>query len=181
MLYANSKGADQPVYLCSLISTFVVRCPDSIIPLLATAKISRHELVAVAEQASLSLTWSQTLKTGFLVTWLRYQVDALFLLGDIRYTSWRTIRDWPYDFYRGGGGGGDVFWGLEIFSLVARSCDPVILFIWSHSECVTIIKEILVKFGPRNFFGKSSQPQPPHKKQMWLTSQICQIYHAAKK
>ena len=27
---ANNKGADQPVHLCSLISTFVVRCLDSI-------------------------------------------------------------------------------------------------------------------------------------------------------
>ena len=36
--YANNKGADQPVRMCSLISTFVVRCLDSIIPLLAIAQ-----------------------------------------------------------------------------------------------------------------------------------------------
>ena len=29
MLYANSKDADQPAHPCSLISAFVVRCPDS--------------------------------------------------------------------------------------------------------------------------------------------------------
>ena len=40
MPYANNKGADQPAYPCSLISTFVVRCLDSIIPLLAIAEIS---------------------------------------------------------------------------------------------------------------------------------------------
>ena len=39
MPYANNKGADQPVHLHSLISAFVVRCLDSIIPLLAIAKI----------------------------------------------------------------------------------------------------------------------------------------------
>ena len=39
--YANNKGADQPAHLCSLISTFVVHCLDSTIPLLAIAEISR--------------------------------------------------------------------------------------------------------------------------------------------
>ena len=32
---ANNKGADQPAHPCSLISTFVVRYLDSIIPILA--------------------------------------------------------------------------------------------------------------------------------------------------
>ena len=40
------------------------RCLDSIIPLLAIAEISSLLLVSVAEQVSLSLTWSQTPKTG---------------------------------------------------------------------------------------------------------------------
>ena len=31
MPYANNKDADQPVHPCSLISTFVVHCLDSII------------------------------------------------------------------------------------------------------------------------------------------------------
>ena len=39
--YANNKGADQPAHPRSLISTFIVRCLDSIIPLLAIAEISR--------------------------------------------------------------------------------------------------------------------------------------------
>ena len=33
MSYANNKGADQPAHPRSLISTFVVRCLDSIISL----------------------------------------------------------------------------------------------------------------------------------------------------
>ena len=41
ILYANNKGADQPVHLRSLISTFVVRCLDSTVPVLAKSKISR--------------------------------------------------------------------------------------------------------------------------------------------
>ena len=68
--YANNKGAEQPAHPRSLISTFVIRYSDSMIPILAKSEISRLELVAVAEQAGLSLTWSQTAKTGFLVTWL---------------------------------------------------------------------------------------------------------------
>ena len=41
MPYANNKGADQPVHLRSLISTFVVRCLDSKICILAISKVSR--------------------------------------------------------------------------------------------------------------------------------------------
>ena len=51
-------------------------CLDSIIPLLAISKISRFWLVTVAEQAGLSLTWSQTLKTGFLVMLLMCPKEA---------------------------------------------------------------------------------------------------------
>ena len=41
MPYANNKGADQPVHPRSLISTFVVRCLDSMIGILAISKVSR--------------------------------------------------------------------------------------------------------------------------------------------
>ena len=66
--YANNKGANQPVHPCSLISTFVVRCLDSIILLVSKSEISSLYLVSVAAQTSLGFTWSQTPKTGFLVT-----------------------------------------------------------------------------------------------------------------
>ena len=49
MPYVNNKGADQPAHPCSLISVFVIRCLDNIIPLLAIAGISRLQLVSVAE------------------------------------------------------------------------------------------------------------------------------------
>ena len=54
--YANDKGADQPAHPRNLISTFVVRCLDRIIPLVSISKISRLLLVSVTEQAGLSLT-----------------------------------------------------------------------------------------------------------------------------
>ena len=38
--YANNKGADQPAHLRSLFSAFVVRCLDSIIPLISISEIS---------------------------------------------------------------------------------------------------------------------------------------------
>ena len=66
--YANNKGADQPAHPRSLISAFVVRCLDSIIPLVSISEISSLYLASVAAQAGLSLTWSQTPSTGFLVT-----------------------------------------------------------------------------------------------------------------
>ena len=50
MPYVNNKGAYQPTHLCSLISTFVVRCLDSIIPLVSIIEISSLCLASVAGQ-----------------------------------------------------------------------------------------------------------------------------------
>ena len=72
--YANNKGADQPAHPCSLISAFVVCCLDNIISLLAISEISSLYLASVSEQACLSLTWSQTPKSGFLVTRLKFSL-----------------------------------------------------------------------------------------------------------
>ena len=44
------------VSLLVLTSVFVVRCLDSIMPILAKSTIARHLLDSVAEQAGLSLT-----------------------------------------------------------------------------------------------------------------------------
>ena len=41
MPYENNKGADQPAHPRSLISTFIVRCLDSMICILAISKVSR--------------------------------------------------------------------------------------------------------------------------------------------
>ena len=42
MPYANNNGVDLPAHPRSPISAFVVRCLDSIVPILAKSKISRH-------------------------------------------------------------------------------------------------------------------------------------------
>ena len=60
MQYATNKGADEPAHPRSLISTFIIRCLDSIIPLVSISEISSLYLAAVAAQAVLCLTWSQT-------------------------------------------------------------------------------------------------------------------------
>ena len=54
MPYANNQGADQPAHPRSLISAFVVRCLESIIPLLHIAEILRPYLASSAEQTGLS-------------------------------------------------------------------------------------------------------------------------------
>ena len=41
MAYANNKGADQPARPHSLFTTFVVRCLESMICILALSKVSR--------------------------------------------------------------------------------------------------------------------------------------------
>ena len=66
--YANNKGSNQPAHLGSLISTFVVRWLDSIIPLVSISEIPSLYLAPVAVQAGMSLIWLKTAKTGFLVT-----------------------------------------------------------------------------------------------------------------
>ena len=43
-------------------------CLDSIIPLVSISEIASLYLGFVAAQAGLSLPWSQTMKTGFLLT-----------------------------------------------------------------------------------------------------------------
>ena len=60
MSYANNKGADQPARPRSLISAFVVRFIDSPMSLVSVTKVASLMLASVAEQASLSLTWSET-------------------------------------------------------------------------------------------------------------------------
>ena len=66
MPYANNKGADQPAHPHSLISTFVVRCSNSMICILAISKVSRIYLASVAEQARLNLTGSKILDDTLL-------------------------------------------------------------------------------------------------------------------
>ena len=71
MSYANNKGADQPAHPRSLISAFVVRCLDSVMSVISVSKISSRMLASVAEQASLSLIWSETPEDTFLMTRLK--------------------------------------------------------------------------------------------------------------
>ena len=59
MPYANNKSADQPAHPCILINTFIVRCLDSMICILAISKVSSFWLASAAVQAGLSLIWSQ--------------------------------------------------------------------------------------------------------------------------
>ena len=75
MLYANNKGTDQPAHPRSLISAFVVRCLDSVMSLVSVTKISSLILASVAEQANLSLTWSETPEDTF-----SYDVAQLLFL-----------------------------------------------------------------------------------------------------
>ena len=63
--YANNKGADQLAHPRSLMSAFVVRCLGSVMSLVSVTKISSLMLASVAEQASLSLTWSENPEDTF--------------------------------------------------------------------------------------------------------------------
>ena len=75
--YANNKGADQPAHSRSLISVFVFCCLDSITTILFKSKLSSLYLVSVNAQTGLSLPWSQTPKTGFLMMRRKLTLDRL--------------------------------------------------------------------------------------------------------
>ena len=83
----TTKGEDQPAQKHSLISTFVGRCLDIITAFLAKSKISRLELVFVVERAGLSLTWSHSPGTAFLVIRLKYMYTIFFFLSFCRYCT----------------------------------------------------------------------------------------------
>ena len=70
-----------------LIRVNIVHCLDSIIPILVKSKISSLCQASVAEQASLSLPWSQTPKKGFLVTWLIY----FYFIAPVRFLFWTCV------------------------------------------------------------------------------------------
>ena len=65
MSYVNNKGADQTAHPRSLISALVVHCLDSVMSLVSVAEISSLMLSSVAEQAGLSLAWSETPEDTF--------------------------------------------------------------------------------------------------------------------
>ena len=56
------------LHLLSLISTFVIRFLENIISKLATVEILIFQLVSVVEETGLRLAFSETLKTGFVVS-----------------------------------------------------------------------------------------------------------------
>ena len=72
MSYANNKGKDQPAHPHSLISAFVFRCLYSVMSLVSVTKISSLILASVAEQANLSLVWSETPEDTFCRVWLTF-------------------------------------------------------------------------------------------------------------
>ena len=85
MTYANNKVVDQPAHLRSLISTFVVRCLDSMICILAISKVSRFYLTSAAELSGLNLTRSQIPEDTF-------SRDASHLYVCSLYTWYRNIK-----------------------------------------------------------------------------------------
>ena len=64
----NNKGVNQTVLTIQVISNFVLCCIDSTSPLFSTSKISNPFASSVAVQPDLFWVWSETLKTGLLMT-----------------------------------------------------------------------------------------------------------------
>ena len=79
--YANNKGADQPAHPRSLISTIVVHCRDSVIPLVSISEMSSLYLAPVAAlQAGLSLLCSQTPFARFSRDEAHFIIGCFFIL-----------------------------------------------------------------------------------------------------
>ena len=56
MSHANNKDADEPVHPLRLISIFIVRCLDRIVPKVVILQVSRGRIC---------LTWAQTTEDSF--------------------------------------------------------------------------------------------------------------------
>ena len=65
LYHMQTTKAQISLRICSLISAFVFHCLDSVMFLVSALKISSLMLASVAEQDSLSLTWSKTLEDTF--------------------------------------------------------------------------------------------------------------------
>ena len=52
-LFTHDKDSDQPEHYCSLISTFIDPCMDSIIPVVSISKSLKPHLISVAGYISL--------------------------------------------------------------------------------------------------------------------------------
>ena len=77
MPYENNKGQDQPAHLRSLISTFVIRCLDSIIPVVYRQNFKT--LPSFCRPVCV-LPCQKRPKTGFLVTRLIcFQISLMWL------------------------------------------------------------------------------------------------------
>ena len=63
LLYVNNKTADQLAGPCSLISTFNILFDKS-----GQTCYMKKSIFEVAQQAAVSLTWSESPKTGFLTS-----------------------------------------------------------------------------------------------------------------
>ena len=75
VVHANNKGADQTAHVRSLRNAFVVRFLERIITNLAACKISIYLPVSVAKHTELKICWSQTPKTDFLTTRVKFCLD----------------------------------------------------------------------------------------------------------
>ena len=65
LCHMRTTKMQMSLHIRGLISAFVVRCLDSIIPLVSISKISSVYLASVAAQAGLSLSWSETPEDRF--------------------------------------------------------------------------------------------------------------------
>ena len=117
LTYANNKGADQPAHPRSLISAFIVRCLDSIFPLVSMSKISSLYLASVAVHRSV---WSES---SLCAQWVAK--DPSFLHADSEdsdQTWWMPRLIWVFD-------------GRTLTLLVLSCCGSYGLVLCSMSFC----------------------------------------------
>ena len=108
LCHMPTTKAQISLHIRSVISAFVDCCLDSIIPLVSISRISSLYLVSVAEQAGLSLPWSQTPKTGFLGTRLIYKAPY-----GIRCSGLEPVPEKRYWVFRKASTSGNKTWNLE--------------------------------------------------------------------
>ena len=72
----ENKDADQLRSNCKADQCLCFRITDSAIPLLLIVKLSSLYPASLTVRADLYQTWSETPKTGFLASWLNYELQT---------------------------------------------------------------------------------------------------------
>ena len=162
--YHYSRVMRKPVYAICIRAVWSAHCQGSIVSLVSISELSSIYLASVAAQPGLSIPWSQSPKTGFLVTRLIYVPPTTSWrcdLGFIIFWEWQGMAIWtsnlrkgklvhimqgdkcPKEWYKSNSHSAKLcalhkFWMVESWILDTRSSDSRCITQWNNFRPIRI-------------------------------------------